>query len=75
MIGNLRLGSGPRQSASFDQAFVLRYEGDEQPAAGVRYRLVLDSGRVIEGVTDSNGHTALAQSDAAELTHLELFEG
>ncbi|SAK92432.1 hypothetical protein AWB75_06540 [Caballeronia catudaia] len=60
--------SGPSSSSaakelSYDELVVLRDEGGN-PVAGLRYKLIVDDGRVFEGVTDSQGATQRVYADS-----------
>ncbi|MCK6803751.1 type VI secretion system Vgr family protein [Enterobacter cloacae] len=60
-------------------AFKLRYQlhaGDdpEQILANKKFRLTSSAGKVLEGVTDSNGHSALLDADDLDTYKMELME-
>ncbi|MCX4180899.1 type VI secretion system Vgr family protein [Enterobacter sp. HSTU-ASh6] len=59
-------------------AFKLRYQlhaGDdpEQILANQKFRLTSSAGKVLEGVTDSNGHSALLDADDLDTYKMELL--
>ncbi|EQC2549486.1 type VI secretion system Vgr family protein [Enterobacter sichuanensis] len=59
-------------------AFKLRYQlhaGDdpEQILANQKFRLTSSAGKVLEGVTDSNGHSALLDADDLDTCKMELL--
>uniref|UniRef100_UPI00406BC366 type VI secretion system Vgr family protein n=1 Tax=Enterobacter sichuanensis TaxID=2071710 RepID=UPI00406BC366 len=59
-------------------AFKLRYQlhaGDdpEQILANKKFRLTSSAGKVLEGVTDSNGHSALLDADDLDTYKMELL--
>lgn len=68
------------QSPSFEKgAFKLRYKlhaGDdpEQILANKKFRLTNSSGQIVEGVTDSNGHSPLLDADDLDSYKMELME-
>ncbi|MDK9356918.1 type VI secretion system tip protein VgrG [Lelliottia sp. V106_10] len=68
------------QSPSFEKgAFKLRYKlhaGDdpEQILANKKFRLTSSSGQVVEGVTDSSGHSPLLDADDLDSYKMELME-
>lgn len=60
-------------------AFKLRYQlhaGDdpEQILANKKFRLTSSAGKVVEGVTDSNGHSSLLDADDLDIYKMELME-
>jgi len=59
---------------SFDEAFILRSELTGKPLAHRGYRLISEDGSIIEGMTDADGTTALAISEAPELVRVEIAE-
>ena len=59
-------------------AFKLRYQlhaGDdpEQILANKKFRLTSSAGKVVEGVTDSNGHSSLLDADDLDTYKMELY--
>lgn len=67
------------QPPSFDKgAFKLRYKlhaGDdpEQILANKKFRLTSSTGQIVEGVTDSNGHSSLLDADDLDTYKMELL--
>ncbi|MDI1261559.1 type VI secretion system Vgr family protein [Aquabacterium sp.] len=61
------------QSGPFQRRFVVRRATDQQAIAHQKYRMTLQDGRVIEGVTDAAGQTDLAQSDGIQNVAIELL--
>ncbi|MEG5898049.1 type VI secretion system tip protein VgrG [Enterobacter bugandensis] len=60
-------------------AFKLRYQlhaGDdpEQILANKKFRLTSSAGKVVEGITDSNGHSSLLDADDLDTYKMELME-
>lgn len=60
-------------------AFKLRYQlhaGDdpEQILANKKFRLTSSAGKVMEGITDSNGHSSLLDADDLDTYKMELME-
>jgi type VI secretion system secreted protein VgrG len=53
--------------------YVVHRITDGQPLAQQKYRLTLADGRVIEGMTDAQGQTELAQAESMQLVRLELL--
>jgi len=68
------------QSPSFEKgAFKLRYKlhaGDdpEQILANKKFRLTNSAGQIVEGVTDSKGHSPLLDADDLDSYKMELME-
>lgn len=63
--------------APTDQMFRLHYAGPEGGAAAAvnkAYRITLDDGRVIEGKSDANGLTDIAQHDAMRILKIEILK-
>jgi len=50
---------------------VTRLDG-ERPVPNQPYKITLNSGEVIQGVTDAQGATQLLQKDAMHIAQLEL---
>ena len=65
---------GAAAGTTFDEAFILRSELTGKPLANRGYQLIREDGSVIEGMTDADGTTALAVSDAPELVRVEIAE-
>lgn len=64
----------PTSTLKTDERFVLARRGSGRPHANQRYRIELDDGRTIEGVTDQQGHTELAQDMALKIARLTLLK-
>ncbi|MFJ1471405.1 type VI secretion system Vgr family protein [Massilia orientalis] len=64
----------PVSTLKTDERFVLARRGSGRPHANQRYRIDLDDGRTIEGVTDQNGHTELARDMALKIARLTLLK-
>ena len=64
----------PTSTLKTDEKFVLARRGSGRPHANQRYRIELDDGRTIEGVTDHQGHTELAQDMALKIARLTLLK-
>ena len=64
----------PTSAMQTDEKFVLARRGSGRPHANQRYKIELDDGRTIEGVTDQNGHTELAQDMALKIARLTLLK-
>ncbi|WUR16309.1 DUF2345 domain-containing protein [[Empedobacter] haloabium] len=64
----------PQSDVQTDERFVLARRGSGRPHANQRYRIELDDGRTIEGVTDQQGRTALAQDMALKIARLTLLK-
>ena len=61
--GGSPVGAFNPTTAEYDQKIVLRWMGTEEPIQNRRYRLKLEDGRVVEGVTDDRGHTEQVQTE------------
>lgn len=68
------LGGSAGAVEAFNEAFILQSELTGKPLANRGYRLVREDGSSIEGITDSDGATTLAASEASELVHVEIAE-
>lgn len=64
----------PTSSIQTDERFVLARRGSGRPHANQRYRIDLDDGRKIEGVTDHEGRTELTQDEALKIARLTLLK-
>jgi type VI secretion system secreted protein VgrG len=64
----------PKSELQTDELFVLRNRNSGGPMPDKRYRIVLDSGRVIEGVSDSDGKTSLLEEAAIHIAQLTLLD-
>jgi type VI secretion system secreted protein VgrG len=64
----------PTSAMQTDEKFVLARRGSGRPHANQRYRIELDDGRIIEGVTDRQGHTELTQDKALKIARLTLLK-
>lgn len=60
-------------AGKFVRQFVLRRAADHQPLARQKYRVTLEDGRVIEGVSNDAGETELAESDVMQNAQIELL--
>lgn len=61
------------KSGAFQRKFIVQRATDQQAIAHQKYRITLEDGRVIEGITDALGQTQLAQSDGIQQVNLELL--
>lgn len=61
--GGSSAGRHSPAAAQFDQKVLLTWMGTGDPIANRRYRLKLEDGRVLQGVTDAGGHTQQFQSE------------
>ena len=61
--GGATAGKFNPTAAQFDQKTALTWMGTGDPIANRRYRLKLEDGRILEGVTDTEGHTEQFQSE------------
>lgn len=72
--------TSPAFSASgADQKFRLRYPGTDSSDAAHAvpnrpYRITLSNGQIVEGVSDAEGLTVLAASDAMHIAHVQVFD-
>ena len=60
--GGAPIGAFNPQKAEFDQKAVLHWMGTGEPIQNRRYRIKLEDGRVLEGMTDADGRTEQLQS-------------
>ncbi|WP_244135135.1 type VI secretion system Vgr family protein [Burkholderia sp. BCC0322] len=65
--------------AGTDQKFRLRYPGTDSsdgvhPVPNRPYKITLNNGQVIQGVSDQQGLTQLAASDAMHIAHVQVFD-
>ncbi|MCG7404619.1 MULTISPECIES: PAAR domain-containing protein [Caballeronia] len=63
--GSDNIAAAPLASV-FDEAYVLRSKMNGKPLSNVAYRLIGESGTLIEGVTDAAGRTQRIRTNAAE---------
>lgn len=64
----------PTSAMQTDEKFILARRGSGRPHANQRYRIELDDGRTIEGVTNQQGHTELTQDMALRIARLTLLK-
>lgn len=62
------------RAALFDEAFVLKDKKTGEPLPNVVYRILLEDGNVLSGVTDRLGLTHVVNSAAAQALSLQLQE-
>ncbi|AMM25082.1 type VI secretion system Vgr family protein [Variovorax sp. PAMC 28711] len=60
-------------AAPFQRKYVIRRATDDQPVPHQKYRITMDDGRVIEGVSNEKGETNLAKSDGIQNVVIELL--
>ena len=58
--------------SAFDLTFRIEDEATGKPLSGARYRITLDSGKVLEGTTDDEGMTEVIDSNSPELATIEV---
>lgn len=58
--------------SAFDLSFRIEDEVTGKPLSGARYRITLDSGKVLEGTTDDEGMTEVVDSNSPELATIEV---
>ncbi len=61
------------QGDGFVRKYVVRRATDRKPIPRQKYRMTLDDGRVIEGITSAEGETCLAESDGMQQVTIELL--
>lgn len=64
----------PTSAMRTDERFILARRGSGRPHVRQRYRIELDDGSVIEGVTDEQGRTALSQDMAMRIARLRIVK-
>ena len=71
--GIVKQGAASMQSAmksfepeQFNEAFVITHPLNGKPLASQKYKITLDDGQIIEGVTDASGKTQTIASNAAK---------
>ena len=69
---SLNLPNMPQSEMKTDEKFVLNLPNME-PRANWKYRVKLASGQVIEGVSDQDGQTEIAQSDMINALNIDLL--
>jgi type VI secretion system secreted protein VgrG len=52
--------------------FLLHFEASDQIAKNRPYRITLEDGRVVEGVSDEKGLTSLVGDDLLKIMNLEI---
>lgn len=60
-------------AAPFQRKYVIRRATDNQPIPHQKYRITMDDGRTIEGVSDDKGETEFAKSDGIQNVVIELL--
>lgn len=80
--GIVKQGSASMQSAmksfdpeQFNEGFVVTHPLNGKPLASQKYKITLDDGQVIEGLTDEKGMTSLTKSQAAQDMVISLLDG
>lgn len=63
----------PSTDVAVDERLILFDQATGEPIAGRRYRLELENGHAISGVTDEHGRTALATSDALGKVNFTVY--
>lgn len=53
--------------------FALVQADGTTPVPGQRYRIALDNGQIVEGLTDAQGLTEMLQHDALRIANIEVF--
>lgn len=56
----------------FDEGFVLKDKTSGEPLPNVSYRILLEDGSYLEGVTDSLGRTQVVKTASSEMLSLEV---
>jgi type VI secretion system secreted protein VgrG len=54
--------------------FKLTYGASDAPVPNQKYKITMDDGQVIEGKTDSDGHTQLAKKDQMRMAAVEFLK-
>jgi uncharacterized Zn-binding protein involved in type VI secretion len=69
--GHKIAGSSP-YAKNFDLHFRVHNEKNGEPLAYVPYRITLETGLAVEGITDQNGLTQTIGADSKLIAHLEI---
>ncbi|HZG21059.1 MAG TPA: type VI secretion system Vgr family protein [Herbaspirillum sp.] len=64
----------PVSNVPTDERFILARRGSGRPHAHQRYRIELDDGSAMEGITDEQGRTELSQDMALRIARLHLLK-
>ncbi|WP_299534497.1 type VI secretion system Vgr family protein [uncultured Herbaspirillum sp.] len=64
----------PASALRTDERFILARRGSGRPHVRQRYRIELEDGSVIEGVTDEQGRTALSKDMAMRIARLRIVK-
>lgn len=56
----------------FDEGFVLKDKTSGEPLPNVSYRILLEDGSYLEGVTDAFGRTQVVKTASSEMLSLEV---
>lgn len=64
----------PSTAGTFDQAFVVHWNGTQIPASNAKYRLFSEGKLLAEGVTNQKGETSLARSHVPQGALLKLLD-
>jgi len=62
----------PPEDPTHDMHFLVRDAETRQPLPNMPYRLLLDDGHTVTGVTDNNGLTEKIQSTGVQIAHIEV---
>lgn len=68
---NLNLPSFGKADAG--RRFVLNYGASKNPVPMQKYKITLDDGKVVSGITDAMGRTELAESEQMRLANVEFL--
>lgn len=60
--------------ADTGRRFVLNYGASKNPVTMQKYKITMDDGKVVSGVTDAMGRTELVESDQMRVAHVEFLE-
>lgn len=62
----------PTESNGYDLAFLIRNKQTGAPLSDVKYRVQLESGDVVVGMTDAEGRTQLVHSDTPQIASIQV---
>lgn len=62
----------PSQNSPYDLTFLIKNKQTGMPLSDVKYRIQLESGDVVVGITDEHGNTQTVQSDTPQIARIEV---
>lgn len=70
MWGGLK--PAPSKNSPYDLTYLIKDKQTGVPLSDVKYRIQLESGDVVIGITDEHGNTQTVQSDTPQIAKIEV---